>query len=129
MKKILTNSEFAQILAARFPALDAYSHDVNVWDNNGGYAIHAKETKTGYSSVIINGKQYGKMNAEEKRNAVEWALTVSVEIVTEKSDMSAGFDKNYWVAGAYMWHLENKDRGNFWYESKKAGIISIEKFI
>ena len=128
MAKTLSNSEFAQILAARFPALSKYDHDVNVYDKDGCYAIHAQETKTGYSSVIVNNKPYGKMNAEEKRNAVEWALNLPVEIVSEK-DSILGIDKNYYVAGAWLWHLENKDRGNFWYESKKADLISIEKYI
>lgn len=128
--KALSNSEFAQMLAARFPVLSVYDHNVNVYDQNGEYAIHAKETKTGYSSVIINGKPYGKMTASEKCAAVEFVQNLSVEIVSEISSYdNKTIFRNYWVAGAYMWRLENVDRKQWWYESKKSRIVSIEKFI
>jgi len=128
MTHTLSNSEFAQILAGRFPSLSSFNHDVAVFNEKGDYAIFAKETKKGYSSVIVNGKPYGKMNAQEKAGAVAWAMNLPVEIVTTKGFFKGTENKAYYAEGAFMTKLES-ERGQHWYEEKKAGIISIEKFI
>lgn len=127
MKKTLSNSEFAQLIAERFPALDRYDHDIMVFDETGCCAIYAKESKKGYSSVRLSAfnKPYSKMNAIEKADAVEWVLNLPVEIVTENTDFFKNY-RTYWVEGAKMKSVE-RDRGQHWYEKKKAGIVKIEK--
>lgn len=127
MNKTLSNSEFAQMIAARFPALTPYDRDIMVFDETGNCAIYAKESKKGYSSVRLSAfdKPYSKMNAAEKAAAVEWVLNLPVEIATENTDFFKNY-RTYWVEGARMKRLE-RDRGSFWYEKKKAGIVKIEK--
>lgn len=65
------------------------------------------------------------MNAAEKAAAVEWVLNLPVEIATENTDFFKNY-RTYWVEGARMKNIE-RDRGQFWYEKKKAGIVKIEK--
>lgn len=127
MNKTLSNSEFAQLIAERFPALDRYDRDIMVFDETGNCAIFAKESKKGYSSVRLSAfnKPYSKMNAAEKAAAVEWVLNLPVEIATENTDLFKNY-RTYWVEGARMKNIE-RDRGRFWYEKKKAGIVKIEK--
>lgn len=127
MNKTLSNSEFAQLIAERFPALDRYDRDIMVFDETGNCAIYAKESKKGYSSVRLSAfnKPYSKMNAAEKAAAVEWVLNLPVEIATENTDFFKNY-RTYWVEGARMKNIE-RDRGQFWYEKKKAGIVKIEK--
>lgn len=127
MNKTLSNSEFAQLIAERFPALNPYDGDIMVFDETGNCAIYAKESKKGYSSVRLSAfdKPYSKMNAAEKAAAVEWVLNLPVEIATENMDFLKNY-RTYWVEGARMERLE-RDRGSFWYEKKKAGIVKIEK--
>ena len=127
MNKTLSNSEFAQLIAERFPALDRYDRDIMVFDETGNCAIYAKETKKGYSSVRLSAfnKPYSKMNAAEKADAVEWVLNLPVELVTENTDFFKNY-RTYWVEGAKMKNVE-RDRGQHWYEKKKAGIVKIEK--
>ena len=127
MNKTLSNSEFAQLIAERFPALDRCDRDIMVFDETGNCAIYAKESKKGYSSVRLSAfnKPYSKMNAAEKAAAVEWVLNLPVEIATENTDFFKNY-RTYWVEGARMKNIE-RDRGQFWYEKKKAGIVKIEK--
>ena len=127
MAKTVSNSEFAQLIAERFPALNRYDRDIMVFDETGNYAIYAKESKKGYSSVRLSAfnKPYSKMNPAEKAAAVEWVLNLPVEIATENTDFLKNY-RTYWVEGAMMKNIE-RDRGQFWYEKKKAGIVKIEK--
>lgn len=128
MNKILSNSEFAQMIAARFPALDRYDRDIMVFDETGNCAIYAKESKKGYSSVRLGGryaKTYSQMTAAEKATAIEWVLNLPVEIVTINTSI-LGLYRTYWVEGAKMKKVES-DRGNHWYEKSKAEIVKIEK--
>ena len=127
MNTTLSNSEFAQLIAERFPALNPYDGDIMVFDETGNCAIYAKESKKGYSSVSLSAfdKTYSKMNAAEKVAAVEWVLNLPVEIATENTDFFKNY-RTYWVEGARMKRLE-RNRGNFWYEKEKAGIVKIEK--
>lgn len=115
------------MIAARFPALNPYDGDIMVFDETGNCAIYAKESKKGYSSVRLSAfdKPYSKMNAAEKAAALEWVLNLPVEIATENTDFLKNY-RTYWVEGARMERLE-RDRGSFWYEKKKAGIVKIEK--
>lgn len=127
MNKTLSNSEFAQMIAARFPALNRYDSDIMVFDETGNFAIYAKESKKGYSSVRLSAfnKPYSKMNAAEKATAVEWVMNLPVEIVTENIDYFKNY-RTYWVEGAKMKRVEG-DRGQHWYEKAKAQIVKIEK--
>lgn len=128
MKKILSNSEFAQMIAARFPALGRYDRDIMVFDETGNCAIYAKESKKGYSSVRLGGrysKTYSQMTAAEKAAAIEWVLNLPVEIVTINTSV-LGLYRTYWVEGAKMKNIE-RDRGQHWYEKAKAEIVKIEK--
>ena len=124
--KALSNSEFAQLIAERFPALDRYDRDIMVFDETGNCAIYAKESKKGYSSVRLSAfnKPYSKMNAAEKAAAVEWVLNLPVEIATTNERF--GEYRTYWVEGAKMKKIES-DRGQHWYEKAKAEIVKIEK--
>lgn len=45
MNKTLSNSEFAQMIAARFPAFDRFDRDIMVFDETGNCAIYAKDPK------------------------------------------------------------------------------------
>lgn len=128
MKKTLSNSEFAQMIAERFPALTPYDRDIMVFDETGNCAIYAKESKKGYSSVRLSAfdKPYSKMNAAEKVAAVEWVLNLPVEIATTNEGFSFGYYRAYWIEGAKMKNVE-RDRGQHWYEKAKAQIVKIEK--
>lgn len=128
MNKILSNSDFAQLIAARFPALNPYGGDIMVFDETGNCAIYAKESKKGYSSVRLSAfnKPYSKMNAAEKAAAVEWVLNLPVEIATTDEGFRFGYYRTYWVEGAKMKNVE-RDRGQHWYEKAKAQIVKIEK--
>ena len=127
MNKTLSNSEFAQMIAARFPAFDRFDRDIMVFDETGNCAIYAKESKKGYSSVRLSAfdKPYSKMNAAEKAAAVEWVLNLPVEIVTTDEHFMKNY-RAYWVEGAKMKRIE-RDRGQHWYEKAKAQIVKIEK--
>lgn len=127
MNKTLSNSEFAQMIAARFPVLDRFDRDIMVFDETGNCAIYAKESKKGYSSVRLSAfdKPYSKMNAAEKAAAVEWVLNLPVEIVTTDESFMKNY-RTYWVEGAKMKRIE-RDRGQHWYEKAKARIVKIEK--
>ena len=127
MKKTLSNSEFAQMIAARFPALNQYDRDIMVFDETGNCAIYAKESKKGYSSVRLSAfdKPYSKMNAAEKAAAVEWVLNLPVEIATTNEFFMKNY-RTYWVEGAKMKRIE-RDRNQHWYEEAKAKIVKIEK--
>lgn len=126
--KTLSNSEFAQMLASMFPAVDDYRRDeISIFNENGGYAIHAKETAKGWSSVRIGFNTYNKMTAAEKQMAVEYVKTLAVEIVTEKSDVGNWTYKSYWVAGSRMQYLESH-KNCWWYESEKSRIIEIVRY-
>lgn len=128
MNKTLSNSEFAQMIAERFPALDRYDRDIMVFDETGNCAIYAKESKKGYSSVRLGGryaKTYSQMTAAEKVAAIEWVLNLPVEIVTINTSI-LGLYRTYWVEGAKMKNIE-RDRGQHWYEKSKAEIVKIEK--
>ena len=129
MNKTLSNSEFAQMIADRFPALNPYGNgDIMVFDGAGNCAIYAKESKKGYSSVRLSAfdKPYSKMNAAEKVAAVEWVLNLPVEIATTNEGFSFGYYRTYWVEGGKMENIE-RDRGQHWYEKAKAQIVKIEK--
>ena len=128
MNKTLSNSEFAQMIAARFPALNPYGRDIIVFDETGNCAIYAKESKKGYSSVSLSAfeKTYSKMNAAEKANAIEWFLNLPVEIVTTNEGFSFGNYRTYWIEGAKMKNIE-RHRGEHRYEKDKAKIVKIEK--
>lgn len=129
MNKILSNSEFAQMIAARFPALTPYDRDIMVFDETGNCAIYAKESKKGYSSVRLGGrysKTYSQMTAAEKADAIEWVLNLPVEIATTDDGFRFGYNRTYWVEGAKMKNVE-RDRGQHWYEKAKAQIVKIEK--
>ncbi|MBR2771718.1 MAG: hypothetical protein IKD78_06860 [Bacteroidales bacterium] len=129
MNKTLSNSEFAQMIAERFPALNPYDRDIMVFDETGNCAIYAKESKKGYSSVRLAGrynKTYSSMTAAEKAAAIEYVLNLPVEIATINAGFSFGYYREYWVEGAKMKNIE-RDRNQFWYEKKKAEIVKIEK--
>jgi hypothetical protein len=129
MNKTLSNSEFAQMIAARFPALNPHDGDIMVFDETGNCAIFAKESKKGYSSVRLGGKYaktYSQMTAAEKAAAVEWVLNLPVEIATTNEGFSFGYYRTYWIEGAKMKNVE-RDRGQHWYEKAKSKIVKIEK--
>lgn len=126
--KTLSNSEFAQLIANRFPYLSKYDDKHVVYGNDGNGVIFAQETKTGYSSVCINGKRYTQMNATEKMAAVDFVNNIQVEIVTTKSDVIKDWlCKQYFVAGAYMEYLDSQKK-YWWYQKKVNEIVSIEKY-
>ena len=117
------------MVADRFPSLNRYDHDIQVYDETGNCAIYAKETKKGYSSVRLSytDKSYSQMTAAEKAAAVEWVMNLPIEVVTYYYDDRRDFIlRSYNVVGAYMAHLESQ-RNCFWYEAKKSRIISIER--
>ena len=127
MNKTLSNSEFAQMIAARFPALNQYDRDIMVFDETGNCAIYAKESKKGYSSVRLSAfdKPYTKMNAAEKAAAVEWVLNLPVEIATTNDYMLIGY-RQYWIEGARMKYTESH-RNRYFYKEELASIVKIEK--
>ena len=127
MNKTLSNSEFCQMLANIFPALNDHDRNIMVFNDEGNCAIFAKETAKGYSSATIFGKPYGKMSAAEKQAAVDAVLTLPVEIAVEKWPYGNGEYKTYWVTGGWNKRLE-KDHGQHWYEKKKADLIRIENY-
>lgn len=126
--KNLTNSEFAQMLAEMFPALDIWERGkIYVFGEDGNFAISAQETTKGWSSVKIGTKTYNKMTASEKAQAVEYVKNLHIEIVTEKLDMCDGTFRAYWIAGAWGKHMEDQKHCH-WYESRKANLVSIESY-
>ena len=128
--KALTNSEFAQYIANRFPKLHSTSDGIYVFNEDGGCAIEVKESAKGYSVVRINGESYTKMNAAAKLNAFEYVVNLPVEIVTTRYKVQ-GIESTYcayYVEGAKMKKIENdKKRGNWWWEKALNEIESIEK--
>lgn len=128
--KALTNSEFAQYIANRFPKLNETSDGIYVFNEVGGCAIEVKESAKGYSVVRINGESYTKMKATEKLNAFEYVANLPVEIVTNRYKIK-GMEVTarwYYIEGAKMKKIENdKKHGYWWWEKALKEIESIEK--
>lgn len=128
--KAITNSEFAQFIANRFPKLHETSDGIYVFNEVGGCAIEVKESAKGYSVVRINGESYTKMKAADKLNAFEYVVNLPVEIVTTRYKIQ-GIEstyRSYYIEGAKMKKIENdKNRGYWWWEKALKEIESIEK--
>ena len=105
MAKVMTTSEFAEYIFNRFSNAVIFRNEyyTNFCVRRGGcyLVLQAYELKSGKTKVTINNKPYSKMNAVEKREALEFVNTISFEVVVDHDLCTNEIREGNWLTGTF----------------------------
>lgn len=102
--KTMNASEFANYIFNKFPqAVKTSKPGKLFYILKAGcyYVVRVWEPNSGMTKIEINGKSYTKMNAAEKREAVNFIDNLEFDIVTDHDIMSDTTNTFYYLTGTY----------------------------
>ena len=105
MAHTMTTSEFANYIINRFEnaliSKNDYCSYFSILKAGCYHVISVKETKLGISKVTINGESYSKMNASQKREALEFVNTIHFERVEIRDVTNNTLNVHNYLCGIY----------------------------